>query len=67
MVKSPETVKMLDELTAKLFGRTRSECIANGICVTCGGKADKFSNNFFAKEFEISGMCQTCQKETFRQ
>lgn len=35
--------------------------IENNVCATCGKPVTKFRDPLSEKEFEISGMCQTCQ------
>lgn len=56
----------LGSLTEELYGRSRTESITSGICVTCGGDATAFRDALSQKEFTISGMCQGCQDKTFR-
>jgi hypothetical protein len=63
--KSPAMVRALDELSLKSFGRARSVAKAGESCVTCGGRADKFTGEISKREFGISGMCQTCQDKTY--
>lgn len=65
MAKSPEMIAFLDKLTTATYGRSRSECIAQGICVICGGEAKSFDDLIARKEFGISGLCQKCQDESF--
>jgi hypothetical protein len=65
MSKSPEMEKSLDGLTTRVFGRPRTDALAQEICVTCGGNAKKFKDIISEKEYIISGMCQTCQDEVF--
>jgi len=65
MAKSPEMTAALDNISAAWFGRSRTECIAQGICVICGGEAKSFDDLIARKEFGISGMCQRCQDESF--
>jgi len=55
----------LDNISEAWFGRSRSECIAKGICVVCGGEATSFDDLIARKEFGISGMCQKCQDESY--
>ena len=45
----------------------RREHIRRDNCVTCGGRAAVFKNALSAREFEISGLCQTCQDRTFNE
>jgi hypothetical protein len=65
MNKSPEMVAFLDQLSQSTYGRSRSECTANHVCVCCGGAAVDFEDVLSRKEFYISGLCQKCQNDTF--
>lgn len=65
MAKSKAMTAYLDNLSAAMFGTSRSESIEQGLCVSCKGKADSFTNGLSAREYEISGMCQACQDQTF--
>jgi len=65
MEKSPEMVALLDLFSLDAFGRKRSECIAQKICVCCGESADSFDDLISRKEYGISGLCQKCQDDTF--
>jgi hypothetical protein len=56
---------MIDGLSKTLFGRSQAECSALRTCVICGGDATSFRDAVSAREYEISGMCQKCQDETF--
>lgn len=38
-----------------------------GVCVTCGGPAVDFEDDLSRRENEISGMCQVCQDDVFRE
>ena len=44
---------------------SRREIIANHQCVFCGGPAVVFDSILSHKEYNISGMCQTCQDGFF--
>ena len=55
----------IEELLTAITGRDRKACIANDICTTCGGNAGDFRDFLSAKEYTISGMCQTCQDIVF--
>jgi len=61
--KSPEMIKVLDDITQKMFGRTRTGSQEKNLCVMCGGPADAFKDALSKKEYGISGMCQKCQDE----
>ena len=65
MSKSPEIEKFLEGVSKGFFGRSRLGAIAAEKCACCGGIAEHFKNSLSAKEYKISGMCQTCQDETF--
>ncbi len=63
--KSAEIERFLDELSLSAFGRARTLAKAGNCCVCCGGVATQFRDEISRKEFGISGLCQTCQDETF--
>ena len=65
MVKSQAMTSFLDAMSQAMYGRSRSESIAQGICVMCGEQAVLFSDELSVKEFYISGMCQKCQNSAF--
>ncbi len=39
----------------------------NQKCAWCGEDASEFKDELSKKEFGISGMCQTCQDDTFKE
>ncbi len=45
------------------FGRTTA--IVGDTCVFCHKEATEFHNEISRKEYRISGICQSCQDETF--
>lgn len=63
--KSPAMVRALDEISLATFGRSRSVAKAGESCVSCGGRADKFTDECSKREFGISGLCQKCQDSIF--
>lgn len=65
MVKSQSMTNFLDGMSQAMYGRSRSESIAQRICVMCGEQAVLFSDELSVKEFYISGMCQKCQDSVF--
>jgi hypothetical protein len=65
MAKTEELEKHLDEVSNKEFGRKRRECIDKSICVVCGESANEFDDQLSAKEFNITGLCQSCQNKEF--
>lgn len=46
-------------------GVTREGSILKNICAWCGKPAPEFRDALSAREFRISGLCQTCQDEAF--
>jgi uncharacterized CHY-type Zn-finger protein len=41
--------------------------INKGLCPFCGIKPDTFKNELSIKEYKISGMCQVCQDNFFKE
>jgi len=65
MSKSPEMEKCTNDLAKRLFGRSRTESLNAGLCVTCGASAWPFRDEVSQLEYHISGMCQACQDSVF--
>lgn len=63
--KSPEMMRMLNQLSEATFGRSRTEALMRDVCVSCGGKATVFLNKLCEDEYRISALCQLCQDESF--
>ena len=42
--KSPKMAAALDDLSLAMFGRSRTVAKAGCSCVSCGGRADKFTD-----------------------
>ena len=59
--------KLKDEMARTFKGRTARECIESGKCVFCDEPFLCFKDKLSQKEYEISGMCQKCQDETFKE
>ena len=61
--KHPLASLLLDTVT------NRTEAITNDCCVNppigCGGPATEFRTPLDAREFTISGLCQSCQDKIF--
>ncbi len=55
----------LEGMTKELFGRGRKVAMDNQLCVMCGSDANYFVGALSRREYDISGMCQTCQDKTF--
>ena len=64
-IKSPR----INNHLKNTFGVDREEAILDEVCVPapigCGKPVIKFHTVTSAKEFEISGLCQSCQDELF--
>jgi len=59
--KSPEIKKLLDGFTGDAFGRTRSDSLSDGTCVSCGEEIDLDDlSEIDRKEFGIYAMCPKC-------
>jgi hypothetical protein len=58
--KSPAVVNALDAL----FPGTK-QAAATGNCTFCRKPVTEFRNAISAREYKISGFCQTCQDEVF--
>lgn len=58
--KSKQMTKTLDVL----FDRTNK--IKSNKCVFCGKDATEFTDELSRKEYTISGLCQKCQNEVFK-
>lgn len=48
-----------------MYGKNRLEVIANKQCMTCETPNLQFLDLISKKEYHITGLCQTCQDETF--
>ena len=64
-IKSPR----INNHLKNTFGVDREEAILDEVCVPapigCGKPVVMFRTEVDAKEFEISGLCQSCQDELF--
>lgn len=61
--KSPEMEHVIDSFNP--FGRKRIDSIKADICTWCGKPAIEFRDIVCAREYTISGFCQSCQDEAF--
>lgn len=67
MAKSKQIEDLLEGFSQSAFGRSRKD---KSHCVTCGSawvSIDDFRDQLSIKEFGISGMCQVCQDEVFKE
>jgi len=65
--RTKELQNFLDKFAKKAFGRSPTEAKEKKICVFCGKliKMEDFKDQLSIKEYEISGLCQKCQDDTF--
>jgi len=55
----------IDKALTSITGKDRPTEIKAQRCVTCGEPATTFKDEVSRKEYAISGMCQSCQDDTF--
>ena len=63
--KSDGMVQFIDHMAKANFGRSRTSCVQNDLCVSCDEPAVSFRDELSRKEYTISGLCQTCQDGVF--
>lgn len=59
--KSTPMEQLTDLVSMLTFGRRRSASVRLDRCVACNQEATEFDDDLSAREFSISGLCQTCQ------
>lgn len=47
------------------YGRSREQCLNEGICIQCGCDAKDFRNEISEREFKLTVWCQKCQDNFF--
>jgi hypothetical protein len=57
----------VEKFLSDLAGESRSTAIVEDRCLFCKGPATQFTDAVSKREFEISGMCQTCQDDFFNE
>jgi len=63
--KHPAIKFMIDQSSTALYGRPTSGALALNICVSCTEDASSFNSEVAKREYQISGLCQSCQDEIF--
>ena len=63
MAQPTEKHPAIEGFLEETFGRTTA--IEGDTCVFCHKEATNFRNEISKKEYRISGICQSCQDETF--
>ena len=56
----------MNPLIFEKFFPGSTEKIKQKICPICGEYVGKFEDELSKKEYKISGMCQECQNEVFK-
>jgi len=68
-VQPSDKSQQVDAFVNGVFGVVRKSSVRANICVSapigCGLPATKFKDAISAKEYTISGLCQTCQDRVF--
>ena len=64
-MKPEEKTPEMENMLTSLFGVDRHGSITNNVCVICGKPAKEFRDTISEHEFTISGLCQSCQDQTF--
>jgi hypothetical protein len=65
MKRPKELQEKVDSLAEKTFGESLTEAQKKKICVQCKKEAGEISDPMAKKEYEISGLCPSCQDEFF--
>jgi hypothetical protein len=55
----------MESMLKGVFNIDRRGAILNNICAWCKKPATEFKDRLSAKEYQISGLCQICQDESF--
>mgnify|MGYP000873737427 CR=1 FL=1 len=65
--KPEDKAESLEQLFETMFGRTSN--IEAGKCVSCGADVteSEFRDEVSLREYTISGLCQKCQDEVFKE
>lgn len=61
--KHPQIEAFLEDNFGRTSAITSNRCLPPPI--GCGGLATEFDNELSKREYTISGLCQSCQKEIF--
>ena len=55
-----------ENLAFDFFGRSLKRSLVNCVCISCKKEAASFKDELSKREYKISGLCQKCQDEIFR-
>lgn len=61
MQRTQSLQSLVDDFGTTHFGISNTKAIRDGVCVSCKGSAVEFTDAISAKDYSITGMCQSCQ------
>jgi|13_taG_2_1085334.scaffolds.fasta_scaffold01965_11 hypothetical protein len=64
-MKATQKHHEIESLLTSITGKSRPQMVLEALCTTCDGVAKSFKDEVSEKEYQISGMCQSCQDEIF--
>lgn len=67
-MKPTNQAEQLEAAIMEVMGKDRRMTIALGECMVCdatGVSRESFTSEVSAKEYTVSGLCQTCQNDVF--
>ena len=65
MKRTKQMQGFADSLAENISGQTLTKSQSKVVCAFCLQPAVNFKDALSAKEYTISGLCQTCQDEVF--
>lgn len=66
--KAKNIKRLLDKMSSeKPFTNTRSKAIDANLCTFCEKPNLNWRDQLSRKEYKLSGMCQTCQDQYFKE
>ena len=68
MERSKEMQRTIDKISKEIFGISNTETVNTGLCIQCKEPAlPKCYSEAGRKEFTISGMCEECFDNMFKE
>ena len=64
-MKATQKHHEIESLLTSITGKSRPQMVPEALCTTCDGVAESFKDEASEREYQISGMCQSCQDEIF--
>lgn len=69
MAEPTRKSKAIENALTQMTGQDRRQVIRSDMCMAapygCGGPATDFTDELSAREYRISGLCQSCQDGIF--